>query len=65
MALEEKYAIGLGVLSLVLLGLGWLTAKRLSTAAPSAVRIAFPTAATLTVLAYGIFVFIARSHVKG
>lgn len=65
MALEEKYAIGLAVLSLVLLGVGWLVAKRLSVSSPGTFRMAVPGLAAATLLAYFIFVFIARVHVKG
>lgn len=65
MALDEKWALGLAGLSIVLLAVGWLLATRLSTARPSTFRVAVPTIAVVTLLSYVIFVTVARVHVKG
>ena len=65
MDLEEKYAIALGVLSIILLGVGTLLGVYLRKAPPRIVRQVFPAAALLTLGAFAVFVFIARAHVKG
>jgi hypothetical protein len=63
--LEEKYAIGLGVLSVVLLVVGAVLGRALSHAPARVTRTVFPIAAACTLAAFGIFVVIARAHVKG
>jgi len=63
--LEEKYAIGLGVLSIVLLIVGTLLGRALANAPARVTRVVFPIAAICTLAAFGIFVVIARIHVKG
>ena len=63
--LEEQYAIALGVLSIILLGVGTAIGLYFRTAPPKIVRQVFPVAAVLTLAAFAIFVFIARVHVKG
>jgi hypothetical protein len=63
--LEEQYAVGLGVLSVVLLIVGVGVGLFLRTAPPRIVRIVFPVAALATLAAFATFVFIARVNVKG
>jgi hypothetical protein len=63
--LEEKYAIALGVLSVILLITGTVLARALADAPPRVIRTVFPLAAVLTLAAFGTFVIIARVHVKG
>ncbi len=65
MQLEEKWAIALGVLSIVLLAVGWGVAKAISVAPNSVARVMIPLAAAVTLLTYLVFVFIARVNVKG
>ena len=65
MDLEEKYAIGLGVLSIFLLVVGTAIGAYLRHAPARVVRTVFPVAALLTLASFAIFVFIARLHVKG
>jgi hypothetical protein len=63
--LEEKYAIGLGALSILLLIAGALLGRALANAPARVTRTIFPIAALCTLAAFGIFVAIARAHVKG
>jgi len=63
--LEEKYAVALGVLSIVILGAGWLLGLYFRTAPPRIVRVVFPIAALLTLGAFAAFVMVARYNVKG
>jgi len=63
--LEEKYAIALGVLSVILLVAGTILGRALADAPPRVTRTVFPIAAVLTLAAFGTFAIIARSHVKG
>jgi len=63
--LEEQYAVGLGVLSVLLLIIGVGVGLYLRTAPPRIVRIVFPIAAVVTMAAFATFVFIARVNVKG
>ena len=65
MDLEEKYAIGLGVLSVILLIAGTGVGLWFRTAPARVVRTVFPIAALLTLGAFAAFVFVARIHVKG
>ena len=65
MDLEEQYAIGLGVLSIVLLIVGTVLGRALANAPARVTRTVFPIAAVLTLAAFGTFVVIARAHVKG
>ena len=65
MDLEEKYAIGLGVLSIFLLVVGTGIGAYLRHAPARVVRTVFPVAAILTLASFAIFVFVARLHVKG
>lgn len=65
MDLEEQYAVGLGALSIVLLIVGTLLGRALAHAPARVTRTIFPLAAVATLAAFGIFVAIARAHVKG
>ena len=65
MDLEEKYAIGLGVLSIILLVGGTVLGLWLRNAPARVVRTVFPVAAILTLASFATFVFVARLHVKG
>lgn len=65
MDLEEKYAIALGILSVILLIAGTLVGLYFRTAPPRIVRVVFPVAAVTTLACYAIFVYVARLDVKG
>ena len=65
MDLEEKYAVALGVLSVILLAAGTVVGLYLRHAPARVARTVFPVAAVLTLASFAIFVFIARLHVKG
>ena len=65
MALEEKYAVGLGVLSIILLLAGVGLGTYFKTAHGRIVRTVFPIAAVLTLAAFATYVAVARQHVKG
>jgi hypothetical protein len=63
--LEEKYAIALGVLSIVLWGGSFILAKALADAPSRVIRTVLPIIGVLTLTVFGTFVIIARAHVKG
>jgi len=63
--LEEKYAIALGILSIVLWAGGWLIGKRLAGAPPRVIRTVLPVLAMITMACFAVFVAIARHNVKG
>jgi hypothetical protein len=63
--LEEKYAIALGVLSVLILIFGTGLGLFFRTAPARVVRTVFPIAAVLTLGSFAVFVFFARLHVKG
>lgn len=65
MSLEDKWAIALGVFSVLLLAVGTGVAKLISTQPPKVIRTVWPIAAMLTGAAYATFVYIARHSVKG
>ncbi|MDQ1706756.1 MAG: hypothetical protein QOF18_3122 [Frankiaceae bacterium] len=65
MALEEKYAIALGVLSIALWGGSFVLAKALADAPNRVIRTVLPIVGVLTLALFGTFVVIARAHVKG
>jgi drug/metabolite transporter (DMT)-like permease len=62
--LEEKYAIALGVLSIVLWAAGTVLAKALANAPGRVTRTVLPIAAVLTLATFGVFVVIARHHTR-
>lgn len=64
MSLEEKYAIGLGLMSLILLAVSVVLGKALATAPPRVVRSVFPLVAAITLGMYFVFVVIARHNVR-
>jgi drug/metabolite transporter (DMT)-like permease len=63
--LEEKYAIALGILSILLWAGGTVLARSLAHAPARIVRTVVPIAALLTLACYAVFVAIARHVVKG
>jgi hypothetical protein len=62
---EDKFAIALGVFCVLLLAVGTLVAKVLSTAPPKVIRAVWPIVAALTGAMFAAFVYIARFNVKG
>ena len=64
-ALEEKYAIALGILSVVLWAGGWVLGHRLAGAPPRVIRTVVPIAAMLTMACFAVFVAVARYNVHG
>ena len=62
MSAEDKYAIALGVLSIVLLAGGTVGARVLSQSSPRIVRIVWPIVGVATLAIFGSFVFIARMN---
>lgn len=65
MSLEDKWAVALGVFSVLLLIVGTVVSKVISTQPPKVIRTVWPIAAMLTGAAYATFVYIARHNVKG
>ena len=65
MDLEEKYAIALGVLSIVLWGAGTVIAGPLSKAPARVIRLVVPLVGLLTLACFAAFVAVARYNVKG
>ncbi|HEX3897529.1 MAG TPA: hypothetical protein VHW74_00035 [Mycobacteriales bacterium] len=65
MTTEDKFAIALGVFCVLLLAVGTLVAKVLSTAPPKVMRTMWPVAAALTGAMFAAFVYVARYNVKG
>ena len=65
MDLEEKYAIALGVLSILLWAGGTVLGKALAGSPPRVIRTVLPVAAMLTMACFAVFVAIARHNVKG
>jgi hypothetical protein len=65
MKLEEKWALGLAGLSVLLLIAGVVVGRVLAHAPARVVRTVFPIAALLTLASYAVFVLIARTNVKG
>jgi drug/metabolite transporter (DMT)-like permease len=63
--LEEKYAIALGILSILLWGGGWLLGKRIADAPPRVIRVVLPIAAMLTMACFAVFVAVARYNTRG
>jgi hypothetical protein len=63
--LETKYVFVLAGFSVLLLVVGTLVARVLSTAPPKVIRTVWPIAAVVTGACYATLVYIARTHVKG
>jgi hypothetical protein len=63
--LEEQYAVGLGILSIVLLIVGTGIGLYFRNAPARVVRVVFPIAALATLGCFAVFVWVARVHVKG
>jgi hypothetical protein len=62
---ESKFVLVLAGFSVLLLIVGTVLAKYLSTAPPRVVRTVWPVAAALTGACYATLVYVARVHVKG
>lgn len=65
MTTEDKYVIVMAVFSVLLLAVGTLISKVLSTAHPKVMRTVWPVAAALTGACYAAVVYVARYNVKG
>ena len=65
MDLEEKYAIALGVLSIILWAGGWVLGKKIAGAPTRVIRTVMPIAAMFTFACFADFVAVARYNVKG
>lgn len=65
MDLEEKYAIALGVISLVLWAGSFVLGKALADAPARVIRTVLPITAILTLFGFFLFVAIARHNVHG
>jgi uncharacterized protein HemY len=65
MKIEEKWALGLAALSVLLLIVGVVLGKVLANAPGRVVRTVFPIAALVTLGCFAVFVLIARTNVKG
>ena len=63
--LEEKYAIALGILSILLWGGGWILGKVIADAPPRVIRTVMPIAAMLTMACFAVFVAVARYNTRG
>jgi hypothetical protein len=64
-SIETKWVLVLAGFCTILLIIGTLIAKVLSTAPPRVFRAVWPFVAALTGLCYAILVYAARVHVKG
>jgi hypothetical protein len=62
---ESKFVLILAAYSVVVLAVGTLVSRRLSTAPPRVIRTVWPIAAVITLLGFAILDFIARLHVRG
>jgi hypothetical protein len=62
---ETKFVLVLAGFSVLLLLVGSLVAKKLSTAPPRVMRTVWPVAAVVTGICYATLVYVARTHVKG
>jgi uncharacterized membrane protein YczE len=63
--IESQYVLVLAGFSVLLLAVGTLVAKKLSTAPPRVMRTVWPVAAALTGACFATLVYIARTHVRG
>lgn len=62
---ETKFVFVLAGFSVLLLIVGTVVAKALSSAPPRVIRTVWPVAAALTGVCFATLVYIARVHVKG
>jgi hypothetical protein len=62
---ETKFVLVLAGFSILLLMVGTLVARSLSTAPPRVIRTVWPVAAAVTGACFATLVYIARTHVKG
>ena len=65
MTTEDKFVIVMAVFSVLLLAVGTLISKVLSTAPPKVMRAVWPVVAALTGACYAAIVYTARYKVKG
>ena len=65
MTTEDKFVLVLAGFSVLLLIVGTIASKYLSTAPPRVIRTVWPVAAALTGACYATLVYVARVHVKG
>lgn len=65
MTTEDKWVIALAVFSVLLLIVGTVVSKVISSAPPKVIRTVWPIAAALTGAGYAALVYIARTNVKG
>lgn len=65
MSIETKWVLVLAAFCVVLLIVGTVIAKILSTAPPRVIRTVWPVVAALTGVCYAALVYAARVHVKG
>ncbi|HTR68790.1 MAG TPA: hypothetical protein VMH41_01005 [Mycobacteriales bacterium] len=65
MSLETKWVLGLSAFCAVLLVVGTIVARSLSTAPPRVIRVVWPVVALITFACYAILIYLARTHVKG
>lgn len=65
MTTEDKFVIVMAVFSVLLLIVGTLISRVLSTQPPKVIRVVWPVVAALTGACYAAIVYIARVNVKG
>jgi hypothetical protein len=64
-SLENKFVLVLAGYCVVLLIVGTVISKVLSTAPPRVMRVVFPVVAGITLGVFAALTYIARAHVKG
>jgi hypothetical protein len=62
---EDKFVLVLAGFSVLLLIVGTVIARALSTAPPRVIRTVWPVVAALTGACFAALVYVARVHVKG
>jgi uncharacterized membrane protein YczE len=62
---EDKFVLVLAGFSVLLLAIGTIISKALSTAPPRVIRTVWPVVAALTGACFAALVYVARVHVKG
>lgn len=65
MDIETKFVFVLAGFSVLLLAVGTLISKKLSTAPPRVIRTVWPVVAAMTGVCFATLVYIARLNVKG